>query len=51
MFVTQMCCNNLPLAVACLQALSLPKYNSFDKLGIDDVGARNALREVSTASS
>jgi hypothetical protein len=36
---------------ACLQALSLPAYKSFDKLGIDDVGARNALREVRSCSS
>jgi hypothetical protein len=36
----------LSVLLACLQALSLPAYTSFDKLGIDDVGARNALREV-----
>lgn len=32
--------------VARLQALSLPTYKSFDRLGIDDVDARNALKEV-----
>jgi hypothetical protein len=33
-----------------LQALSLPTYGSFDKLRIDDVGARNALKEVGSCS-
>lgn len=35
------CCVGL-----CVQAIALPPYRSFDRLGIDDTEARAALREV-----
>ncbi|WIA21634.1 hypothetical protein OEZ85_000815 [Tetradesmus obliquus] len=38
--------SRLPLFNAYLKALSLPTYSSFDKLGIEDAGARAALKEV-----
>lgn len=38
--------SRIPLFNDYLKNLSLPPYRSFDKLGLDDVGARAALREV-----
>jgi hypothetical protein len=43
-------CTDITDCVLWLQALSLPTYESFDKLGIDDVGARDALKEVGSCS-
>lgn len=41
-----MCACHCLLSCLPVQNLSLPPYRSFDKLGLDDVGARAALREV-----